>query len=78
MDKTLYERVKEYKGTDAYNIFRKLLLATVQDLRIKNDSAEYETFLENRGAIRELKRILKKTAWHEKDPDAMQEKIQLY
>jgi len=51
--------VCEVAMTDAGRSFRKLVGVCIQELRIKNDTADAEEFKMNQGAIRELKAIHK-------------------
>ena len=66
MAKEHFSTVKEYSLSTAGIEFRKMLNQCIEDLRIKNDTAEGNEFLKNQGAIQELKKIVKAIAPIEK------------
>lgn len=60
MDKGHYlAQAKQHINTESGIAFQGLLMALVEDLRKRNDTATYDDVLRNQGAISEFNKLLK-------------------
>jgi hypothetical protein len=58
----LYNKIKEFEGTECFMLFRTLFSREIESYREANDSAKQEDVVRNQGAIAALRKILKFTA----------------
>jgi len=61
-DNELLRTINQYENSECHKLFRSLFVSIIDNLRVKNDTAEMKDLRSNQAILREMHRLLKITS----------------